>query len=99
MDDENDINIDLTNNNRLTRRWRYFNEGVNQTNLTIKNSDLKDLYNKISTFSCSNLELYSNIKYEIAVEIGYSMPHYQNFYREIEDSTNGLKYTIGRPTI
>lgn len=72
---------------------------MNQTNLTIKHSDLKDLYNKISTFSCSDLELYSNIKYEIAVEIGYSMPHYQNFYREIEDSTNGLKYTIGRPTI
>ena len=46
-------------------------DSVESTNLTIKNSDLKDLYNKISTFSCSDLELYSNIKYEIAVEIGY----------------------------
>lgn len=67
--------------------------------ITISNSELQELYDKVSIMGTNGLELYSENNYEIALNIDYPIMRWQEFPLVSDDSVNGINYEIGYPTI
>ena len=67
--------------------------------ITISNSELQELYDKVSIMGTNGLELYSENNYEIALNIDHPIMRWQEFLLVSDDSVNGISYEIGYPTI
>lgn len=95
--EDEDIVIDLCNW-RYNRHSRYLTGDDNNKQFVIGNNELKVLYDKVCLNSFDGLELYSNIQYEIAIELDL-LTRNRDITLEHEDLSNGLVYKFGKPTI
>ena len=66
--------------------------------ITIFNSELLELYNKVSAMDNNSLELYSENTYETAVDLDHFIMRRQEFPLVSDDSINGISYEVGYPT-
>ena len=90
-DNDNDIIIDRN-------RFRGLSSLENENQIIIKNSELKDLYEKISLKKYDNLQLYDDFSYEIAFDLDIPLMRINNLPITSEDVENGIKYELGEPT-
>ena len=90
-DNDNDIIIDRS-------RFRGLSSSQEDNQAIIKNSDLKELYDRVLLKSHDNLQLYDDFDYEIAFDLDdYRMRMY-TFPMISEDIENGIKYELSEPT-
>lgn len=87
-DNDDDITIELR-----SYRGEYENRQI-----TISNTELLELYNKVSAMNNNVLELYSENTYETAVDLDHSIMRRQEFPLTSDDSINGISYEVGYPT-
>lgn len=90
-DNDDDISVSLTNR-------RSYSDG-NSISFIISNSDLKDLYDKVSEFSTGNLEFMTPKSYEVAVNLDYPFLHRDDCQIISNDVSNGIKYTLASLSI
>lgn len=90
-DNDNDIVIDR---NRL--RGLFLSQEENQ--IVIKNSELKELYDKVMLKKHDNLQLYDDFGYEIAFDLDDYRMRMHNLPITSEDIENGIKYELSEPT-
>jgi len=76
-----------------------YSEKVEENTLTIFDSELKELYHKVTGFSSNNLEFFSTQNYEVAID--FDAPRIRRYQYPIiaEDISNGIRYTLGYPSI
>lgn len=90
--DENDVNIEL-------RSVRKTPSEEQPLRIMIINSELYELYIKVSAALTESLEYYVGDHYEVAINIDYPFMRRSEFPTESEDITNGIKYELGYPSI
>ncbi|MEJ4024308.1 hypothetical protein VSK93_18475 [Clostridioides difficile] len=91
-DNEDDIKVEL-------RDKRYLETG--EYHVIIRNSELREIYNRVCSMISENLELYSENEYEVALSSDYYLiSRVERQYISIsEDIANGIKYELRYPTI
>ena len=65
----------------------------------ISNVELQELYTKVSEMQGDNLRLSTDYSYEVAIDLNYPISRDQEFPILSTDSTNGIQYELGYPTI
>lgn len=75
----------------------YINEYENRQ-ITISNTELLELYNKVCTMDNNSLELYSENTYETAVDLDHFIMRRQEIPLTFDDNINGMSYEVGYPT-
>ena len=66
---------------------------------TISNTELKGLYDKVTSSSSDTLELFTGQSYETAIDLDYPLMHREDYPVVSEDTSNGIRYTFGFPSI
>ena len=89
-DNDNDIIIDHS-------RFRGFSS-KEDIQITIKNSELQELYDNVLAKKYDNLQLYNDFGYEIAFDLDDPRIRIQNLPITAEDFENGIKYELSEPT-
>ena len=92
--EENDDDISVC----LQGRYREAT-GENYSDIVIQNSELRELYDRVNALSNENMELFSKNSYELAIDLDYPMLRREQYPIISEDTTNGIKYTLGFPSI
>lgn len=92
QDNDEDIVIELRNG-RMQREGQ-----TDNSQLTISNTELLGLYNSVNLKSFDNLELFSDVDYEIGIDWDYPMMRSQEFPVISDDTANGIQYELGYPT-
>lgn len=90
-DNDNDIIIDRS-------RFRGLSSSQEDNQAIIKNSDLKELYDRVLLKSHDNLQLYDDFDYEIAFDLDDYRMRMHTFPMISEDIENGIKYELSEPT-
>lgn len=91
-ENENDIEVSIQNRH-------YLGETSDITDFIISNSELKELYDRTMSIRNENLELYSENYYEIAIDLDYPLLRRESYPVVSDDTANGIKYTLGFPTM
>lgn len=76
-----------------------FREQQEPAQIRIPNSELLELYNKVSAMNIAGLELYSSDSYEVAIDLDYFIMRRQEFPITSDDNTNDVNYEVGYPTV
>lgn len=82
----------------LHTRYMRENQAENRTT-TIFDSELLELYNEVINSTSENMELLSENTYEIAIDWGYPMMRGRVFPLSSSDTTNGISYKLGFPSL
>lgn len=90
-DNDNDINIDCS-------RFRGLSSSQEDNQITIKNSELQELYDRVLSKKHDNLQLYDDFGYEIAFDFDDYRMRIHNLPITSEDIENGIKYELSEPT-
>lgn len=90
---DEDVHIDIPN--------RRYSNGEQRSNyqLTIRDSELKELFNAVSAKNSDGLELCSGNEFETALDLDYPIMRNHEFPVSSEDITNGIQYELGNPSI
>ena len=88
----------VNNDDDIVFEPRSFRVRQETRQITILNSDLVELYNKVFSMNTNDLELYSEDGYEVAINMNYYLMRHQEFPFKAEDEINGISYEIGYPT-
>lgn len=67
--------------------------------LIISNTELQELYNRVSAMNNNGLELYTENHYEIAIDLDRPIMLRQEYPITSEDTTNGVEYELDYPTV
>ena len=90
-DNDNDIIIDRS-------RFRGLSSSQEDTLITIKNSELRELYDNVLSKKYDNLQFYDDFSYEIAFDLDDPRTRIHNLPIASEDIENGIKYELSEPT-
>lgn len=71
----------------------------NTVPITLYNTELKDLYDKVCDSTSSGLELLVDEKFELAIDIDYPYISFFNLPYSSEDRDNNISYTIGNCSV
>ena len=58
---------------------------------TISNTELKGLYDKVTSSSSDTLELFTGQSYETAIDLDYPLMHREDYPVVSEDTSNGIR--------
>lgn len=86
------------NDDDITVEHQFFRSECENRQITISNTELLELYNKVTAMGNNSLELYSENTYETAVDLDHFIMWRQEFSLTSDDSINGISYEIGYPT-
>ena len=86
------------NDDDITVELRSYRGECENRQITISNTELLKLYNKVSAMDNNGLELYSENTYETAVDLDHFIMRRQKFPLTSDDSINGISYEVGYPT-
>jgi hypothetical protein len=86
------------NDDDITVELRSYRGECENRQITISNTELLELYNKVSAMDNNGLELYSENTYETAVDLDHFIMRRQEFPLTSDDSINGISYEVGYPT-
>lgn len=92
LEEENDDDIIIDRS-----QIRYMSSNDNEP-LIISNSELSELFEKVSSKQKNNLQLYDENEYEVIVNINRSKIRFRNTPINSEDTENGIKYELSRLT-
>lgn len=84
--EDNDSDVEVVIKNRMGREEKYF---------SVNNNELKEIFNKMSSFESQGLELFVNSKYEVAINSDRTMTMRRYFPITFCDNENGLEYEMG----
>ena len=87
------------NDDDITVELRSYRGECENRQITISNTELLELYNKVSSMDNNGLELYSENTYETAVDLDHFITRRQEFPITSDDSINGISYEVGYPTV
>lgn len=93
-DNDEDIIVELSNS-----RVSGGEEQQGSYSFIISNVELQELYTKVSEMQGDNLRLSTDYSYEVAIDLNYPISRDQEFPILSTDSTNGIQYELGYPTI
>ena len=96
-DTERDADIVVRSSN-----WRdplFARSEDSEKEITITDTELRELYDKVVALDSENLELYSEKSYEILTRTDYSRIRFGHSPITADDSTNKIHYTLGRPSL
>ena len=100
VNEDNDLVIDLTNPRFTRHSSRYLSNDDGATKqVVISNEELKAIFDKVSTLNFDGLELYAATSYETAIDLDLFMSRQRDVSIKHDDTTNGLIYELGKPTI
>ena len=80
----------VNNDDDIVFEPRSFRVRQETRQITILNSDLVELYNKVFSMNTNDLELYSEDGYEVAINMNYYLMRHQEFPFKAEDEINGI---------
>lgn len=86
------------NDDDITVELRSYRGECENRQIQISNTELLELYNKVSAMDNNSLELYSENTYETAVDLDHFIMRRQEFPLTSDDSINGISYEVGYPT-
>ena len=87
------------NDDDITVELRSYRGECENRQIQISNTELLELYNKVSAMDNNSLELYSENTYETAVDLDhFFIMRRQEFPLTSDDSINGISYEVGYPT-
>lgn len=89
---------DIKDDDDMIFEIRSLREEQDHKKVRISNSELLELYNKVSVMRGTGLELCSNDSYELAIDVDYFFMRRQEFPIISDDSTNEVNYEVGYPT-
>lgn len=93
-DNDEDIIVELSNS-----RVSGGEEQQGSYSFIISNVELQELYTRVSEMQGDNLRLSTDYSYEVAIDLNYPISRDQEFPILSTDSTNGIQYELGYPTI
>lgn len=87
------------NDDDITIEVRSFREPQENRQIVISNTELQELYNRVTDMSKNGLELFTGDRYEIALDLDRPIMRRQEFPVTSEDTTNGVEYELDYPTV
>lgn len=94
-------NLEEDNDNDIVADSSYLKRGnlLQENNqIIIKNSELRELYDRVLTKKYDNLQLYDELSYEIAIDLDDYRMRMHSLPITSEDIENGIRYELSEPT-